>query len=95
MSITDDHRAAVLVAKHSGDPDYWREFANCLGANPDLFFPDRGVSTKEAKQTCQDCIVREDCLAFALANCERFGIWGGLSERQRRRMRRQNSPRPR
>lgn len=69
----------------------WQEFANCLGVDPDLFFPERGASTKEAKQVCQSCVVREDCLEYALANGEKFGIWGGLSERERRRIRRQRA----
>jgi WhiB family transcriptional regulator, redox-sensing transcriptional regulator len=69
----------------------WQMFSNCLGVDPDLFFPERGASTKEAKQVCQGCVVREDCLEHALANGEKFGIWGGLSERERRRIRRQRS----
>ena len=69
----------------------WQAFANCLGVDPDLFFPERGASTKEAKQGCQGCVVREDCLEYALANGEKFGIWGGLSERERRRIRRQRA----
>ena len=69
------------------DPD-WQSKANCLGVDPDLFFPERGASTKEAKGVCRGCVVREDCLEYALANGEKFGIWGGLSERERRRIRR-------
>ena len=65
-----------------------QEQANCLGVDPDLFFPERGASTREAKEVCRGCVVREDCLEFALANGEKFGIWGGLSERERRRIRR-------
>ncbi len=66
----------------------WQNYANCLGVDPDLFFPERGASTKEAKAVCQACVVREDCLEYALENSEKFGIWGGLSERERRRLRR-------
>jgi WhiB family redox-sensing transcriptional regulator len=66
----------------------WQERANCLGVDPDLFFPERGASTREAKEVCRGCVVREDCLEFALVNGEKFGIWGGLSERERRRLRR-------
>lgn len=62
--------------------------ANCLGINPDLFFPERGASTKEAKEVCMGCQMREECLEYALANGEKFGIWGGMSERERRRLRR-------
>ena len=69
----------------------WQEFSNCLGVDPDLFFPERGASTREAKEVCRGCVVREDCLEFALANGEKFGIWGGMSERERRRIRRQRA----
>ena len=48
----------------------------------------RGASTREAKEVCRGCVVREDCLEFALDNGEKFGIWGGMSERERRRLRR-------
>lgn len=74
-----------------GEAEVWQMFANCLGTDPDLFFPERGASTKEAKAVCQGCVVREDCLEYALANGEKFGIWGGLSERERRRIRRQRA----
>ena len=62
-----------------------------MGVDPDLFFPERGASTREAKEVCRGCVVREDCLEYALANGEKFGIWGGLSERERRRLRRQRA----
>ncbi len=66
----------------------WQSRANCLGVDPDLFFPERGSSTREAKEVCRGCVVREDCLDFAIANGEKFGIWGGMSERERRKVRR-------
>ena len=66
----------------------WQDYANCLGVDPDLFFPERGASTREAKEVCRGCVVREECLEYALANGEKFGIWGGMSERERRRIRR-------
>lgn len=69
----------------------WQDEANCLGVDPDLFFPERGASTREAKEVCRGCVVRLDCLEYALANGEKFGIWGGLSERERRRLRRQRA----
>jgi WhiB family redox-sensing transcriptional regulator len=59
--------------------------------DPDLFFPERGASTREAKEVCRGCVVREDCLEYALVNGEKFGIWGGMSERERRRLRRQRA----
>lgn len=69
----------------------WYENGNCLGVDPDLFFPERGASTREAKEVCRSCEVSRDCLEFALQNGEKFGIWGGMSERERRRIRRQRN----
>jgi len=69
----------------------WQDMANCLGVDPDLFFPERGASTREAKEVCRGCVVQSDCLEYALANGEKFGIWGGMSERERRRIRRQRA----
>jgi WhiB family transcriptional regulator, redox-sensing transcriptional regulator len=66
----------------------WQHEANCLGVDPDLFFPERGASTREAKEVCRGCVVRAECLEYALDNAEKFGIWGGMSERERRRLRR-------
>ena len=69
----------------------WQDEANCLGVDPDLFFPERGASTREAKEVCRGCVVRLECLEYALTNGEKFGIRGGLSERERRRLRRQRA----
>src|SRR5947207_15567889 len=69
----------------------WQERANCLGVDPDLFFPERGASTREAKAVCRGCEVQADCLEYAITHSEKFGIWGGLSERERRRVRRQRA----
>jgi WhiB family redox-sensing transcriptional regulator len=62
----------------------------CKGTDPDLFFPERGASTREAKEVCRGCNVRLGCLEFAIVNGEKFGIWGGLSERERRRLRKKH-----
>ncbi len=69
-------------------PRAWQARANCMGVDPELFFPERGSSTREAKEVCRGCVVRDECLEFAIANGEKFGIWGGMSERERRRVRR-------
>ena len=66
----------------------WERDAACLDAEPETFYPDKGGSTREAKRICESCPVRSECLEYALANDERFGIWGGLSERERRRLQR-------
>jgi WhiB family redox-sensing transcriptional regulator len=87
----DRPEETTSTADEDAAVESWQAFANCLGVDPDLFFPERGASTKEAKQVCQGCVVREDCLEYALANGEKFGIWGGLSERERRRIRRQRA----
>ncbi len=70
----------------------WQERANCRGADPNLFFPGQGGSTREAKAMCAACEVRDDCLEFAVTEGERMiGIWGGLSERERRKIRGQRT----
>ena len=66
----------------------WAADAKCLQADPETFFPEKGGSTREAKRICMQCDVREQCLDYALENDERFGIWGGLSERERRKLKR-------
>jgi WhiB family redox-sensing transcriptional regulator len=64
----------------------WQELALCSQTDPEAFFPEKGGSTREAKRICESCEVRAECLEYALANDERFGIWGGYSERERRRL---------
>jgi WhiB family redox-sensing transcriptional regulator len=71
----------------AGDPQ-WQERALCAQTDPEAFFPEKGGSTRHAKQICSACWVQAECLDYALAHDERFGIWGGLSERERRRLRR-------
>ena len=66
----------------------WQEQALCAQTDPEAFFPEKGGSTKDAKRICKACAVRDECLEYALENDERFGIWGGLSERERRRWKR-------
>ena len=66
----------------------WAAYAKCLQAEPETFFPEKGGSTREAKRICALCEVREPCLQYALDHDERFGIWGGLSERERRKLKR-------
>jgi WhiB family transcriptional regulator, redox-sensing transcriptional regulator len=85
MQATTLHRAQP---DQSPEERSWHDQANCLGVDPDLFFPERGASTREAKEVCRGCVVREACLEYALSNGEKFGIWGGMSERERRRLRR-------
>ncbi len=74
------------------DPDEgltWQERALCAQTDPEAFFPEKGGSTREAKRVCVSCEVRVECLEYALEQDERFGIWGGLSERERRRLKKE------
>ncbi len=68
------------------DEQEWQERALCAQTDPEAFFPEKGGSTREAKRICLGCEVRSECLEYALAHDERFGIWGGLSERERRKL---------
>lgn len=64
----------------------WQRSALCAQTDPDSFFPDKGGSTAEVKRVCLACDVRVQCLDYALEHDERYGVWGGLSERERRRV---------
>ncbi|MEV7631292.1 WhiB family transcriptional regulator [Microbacterium sp. NPDC089318] len=66
----------------------WQVDALCAQTDPEAFFPEKGGSTRDAKRICTSCDVRGECLEYALNNDERFGIWGGLSERERRKLKR-------
>ena len=67
----------------------WRQLAACRGVEPETFYPITDEEAEEAKVICADCPVREICLDFALTNRERDGVWGGATERERRRILRQ------
>jgi len=80
----------VLIESDGLPPELaWQERALCAQTDPEAFFPEKGGSTREAKRVCMSCEVRAECLDYALAKDERFGIWGGLSERERRRVKKQ------
>ncbi|MGP3535436.1 WhiB family transcriptional regulator [Microbacterium sp. RD1] len=70
------------------NPLAWQSDALCAQTDPEAFFPEKGGSTRDAKRICTTCDVRDQCLEYALHNDERFGIWGGLSERERRKLKR-------
>lgn len=65
----------------------WWDRANCLGMDPEFFFPEKGAPMTATRAVCAACAVREDCLEYALVNAEKFGVWGGTSEKERRAMR--------
>lgn len=75
-----------LWAAGDEEEQEWQERALCAQTDPEAFFPEKGGSTREAKKICVGCEVKDECLEYALANDERFGIWGGMSERERRRL---------
>ncbi|ANJ10474.1 WhiB family transcriptional regulator [Streptomyces parvulus] len=66
----------------------WQEEALCAQTGAEFFFPEPGSSVRDAKRICALCPIRPACLDFALSNDERFGVWGGLSEKERLELRR-------
>ena len=74
----------------------WLDLARCAEVDPELFFIEKGGSTAPAKRICQSCEVRAECLEFALENeyVAGYGVWGGMSERERRRLKHQRSANP-
>lgn len=95
LSQAKKQELAVLafteVAANDDEPLAWQADALCAQTNPEAFFPEQGGSTRDAKKVCGNCDVRSTCLDYAVSNDERFGIWGGLSERERRKLRRRAS----
>ena len=71
----------------------WQHKALCSQTDPEAFFPEKGGSTRDAKRVCAQCEVREQCLEWAIDHDERFGIWGGMSERERRRYKKEHKER--
>lgn len=83
-SVSADDLVAAVA-----DREAWMGDAACTGVDVDLFFPAQGDPTEPAKRVCAACRVRVECLEFALVNNEQFGIFGGVSAKQRRRVRRE------
>jgi WhiB family redox-sensing transcriptional regulator len=77
----------VRTGVEDDNPLAWQADSLCAQTDPEAFFPEKGGSTRDAKKICTSCEVRSQCLEYALHNDERFGIWGGLSERERRKLR--------
>jgi WhiB family redox-sensing transcriptional regulator len=80
--------ADAFEPEPDSEENQWQDRALCAQTDPEAFFPEKGGSTREAKRICLGCEVKDRCLDYALAHDERFGIWGGLSERERRRLKR-------
>lgn len=94
-TIADSPSAPVLLrlvpAPGDGTPRRWQDQALCAEVDTDLFFPEDGGSVKAPKRVCRGCPVRAECLEYALGTGQRHGVWGGLSEHERRVLRRQAS----
>jgi WhiB family redox-sensing transcriptional regulator len=92
--FVDPVRLGVPGVRSVSDDDNllaWQTDSLCAQTDPEAFFPEKGGSTRDAKKICSSCEVKTECLEYALANDERFGIWGGLSERERRKLRQRAS----
>ena len=81
-------RPGAELGTFIADLPAWMDEAVCAQTDPEEFFPTVGISAAAAKQVCRSCPVQADCLDYAVTHGERFGIWGGLTERERRRLRR-------
>ena len=66
-------------------PDWTRDAA-CASVGSDFWFPEKGVNASHAKKVCASCPVQTECGEYALANLERYGVWGGVTERERRKL---------
>jgi WhiB family transcriptional regulator, redox-sensing transcriptional regulator len=80
----------IPLDEQGGSRPAWRQHARCLGADPDTFYPendeDEDFEGAEAKAICAMCPVAVECLEHAIAVREKFGVWGGLTPKERRRI---------
>ena len=91
-------RQEVIVSPDEAEDLSWQDQALCAETDPEAFFPEKGGSTRLPKAVCRACEVRAECLDYALGHDIRFGVWGGMSEPERRRLKRQQAspvPQPR
>lgn len=84
--MQSDRRLARACPEPPRD-ESWRDSALCAQVDPEIFFPEKGGSAVAAKRVCARCMVRAECLEWALFYDVRFGIWGGLTEDQRQKAR--------
>jgi WhiB family redox-sensing transcriptional regulator len=94
--LADLLRALHLTTRQENDPMDWRHRAACLDEDPELFFPigNTGpalLQIEEAKAVCRRCPVMETCLQWALESGQDAGVWGGMSEDERRALKRRNA----
>jgi len=74
-------------------PPAWTQEGLCGQSDPELFFPDKGESGKVAKRICLACPVRTACLRWAVDTQQQWGVWGGMTSRERRRIRKERHQR--
>ena len=79
-----DERSAEM--SHISTDTSWMNRGNCAEQHPSIFFPSDGVGVERAKKLCEGCVAQSQCLEYALVNRVEHGVWGGASERQRRRI---------
>lgn len=84
-----DHALLEILRAPVNDERPWMVFGACRGQDPNLFFPDSARTAREAVAICNTCPVVEECLDYSLEARERFGVWGGLTDKQRRSLLRQ------
>ena len=84
--MSRQNQAEPLEGKPLGEDYSWQADASCRGVDAELFFPQTDEDAETAKAICETCPVRLTCLAFALERNERFGVWGGLTEKERARL---------
>jgi len=85
---SDEDRETILELRRQtlGPELAWMVDALCRGYDPDFFFPEDGVGVDQARRVCAKCPVKEPCLEYALRTRQEHGVWGGASERERRRI---------
>lgn len=88
---TNQRRISPIEFLEELDTPAWMSQGLCAQTDPEAFYPEKGGSSREAKATCGRCGVRDDCLTYALDHEERFGIWGGASERERRKLKKRKA----
>ncbi|MCB2223641.1 MAG: WhiB family transcriptional regulator [Actinobacteria bacterium] len=89
MTDRDQPRSDVSLLDFEDRP--WAAFGSCRGADPDLFFPGSEGDPREGLRICSGCPVADECLDWALETRIHYGIWGGMTERQRRRLLRRSA----
>lgn len=86
---TTDHMLDEFAALLRGNRDLdWMDDGLCKETDPEMFFPPSGLSAADARKVCAECPVATRCLEYALTHNETFGVWGGVSERDRRKLKR-------